>query len=301
MFEIGKKILLQALDNGSAGTVILDARGSERTVLYANPAMEDLTGWDVSELHGQDLGELLASGELPQAEDGLPGSNRVLAQRWHCRDGGEQRIDFRLAPLFEGPGAPAYWLLSQVPGPDAPRVLRRSGRSGSLDGLTGLPNRQAFEELLRRDWGIARREQRNLTMILFRVDSLDAYRDLFGRHSTDACLRKVAHAISGSLHRAGDFVARSDTGDFAVLIGGAGADQATDFAARIGAKVRELAIHHPRSGVARYVTVSFGIGSATPTRNAAADLLWREAEASLQAQLEARLHDTDAASASDAG
>ncbi|MDJ0928438.1 MAG: diguanylate cyclase [Gammaproteobacteria bacterium] len=301
MFEIGKKILLQALDNGSAGTVILDARGSTCTVLYANAAMEDLTGWDVSELHGRDLGELLASGELPHAEDGLPGGNRVLAQRWHCRDGGEQRIDFQLAPLFDRPGAPAYWLLSQVPGPDAPRVLRRSGRSGSLDVLTGLSNRQAFDELLRRDWGIARREQRNLTMILFRVNELDAYRDLFGRHSTDSCLRKVAHAISGSLHRAGDAVARIDTGDFVVLIGGAGKSQAADFAARIAAKVRELAIHHPRSGVERYVTVSFGIGSATPTRNAAADSLLNEAEAGLRAQIDARERDTADDRASDAG
>ena len=180
-------------------------------------------------------------------------------------------------------------------------MLRRSGRSGSLDVLTGLPNRQAFDELLRRDWGIARREQRNLTMILFRVDHLDAYRDLFGRHSTDSCLRKVAHAISGSLHRAGDAVARIDTGDFVVLIGGAGKTQAADFAARIAAKVRELAIHHPRSGVERYVSVSFGVGSATPTRNAAADLLLSEAEANLKAQTKKRRHKRNATPASDAG
>ena len=59
------------------------------------------------------------------------------------------------------------------------------------------------------------------------------YRNLFGRHASDSVLRKIAHAINGSLRRAGDFSARYDEARFAALIGSANEIQAQSLAESI--------------------------------------------------------------------
>ncbi len=272
MFNLKKSILLQALDQAASALLLIRAGGRGR-IVYSNRRLEQLTGWSTAELLDREVVELLIAGELPCGDDALPGTERVLAHRWRCRDGGDQALSFSVAPLFERPGVPAYWLLSETGESADSRPLRRVLRTSSLDQATGLLARTSFDELLRRDWRIARREQRGLTLMLFRVDELDAYQALFGRHASDACLRKVGHVIAGSLRRGGDAVARFAAGDFAVLIGGSSERQAKELAERIAAKVRELAIHHPRSAVDRYVTVSFGLGCITPAGDASADRL----------------------------
>ncbi len=269
MLQIGKKVLIQALDHCAAGLVIVSAAGDDLEVVYANGAIEALTGWDSTELTGRAMTDWVASGDQPSAEDALPGRERWLRQRWRCRDGGERELVFRLSALFTRPGAPAYWLLSQDMGADASQPAAagsRAGRQDHLDAHTGLLNRHGLDELLRRDWGMARRDQRSLALIMFRVDALDAYRDVFGRHATDATLRKIGHAISGSLRRAGDAAARFDASQFAVVIGSANVQQALDLAERIAAKVQDLAIHHPRTPAGRYVALSYGVATLVPDR-----------------------------------
>jgi diguanylate cyclase (GGDEF)-like protein len=100
--------------------------------------------------------------------------------------------------------------------------------------------------------------------MVFRFDSFEAYSDVYGRHAADECLRKVAHAITGSLRRAGDLTARYADDRFVVLMGEADAVQAAQLAERIAARVRGLAIHHPRSAGDRFVTVSYGVASVVP-------------------------------------
>ncbi|HHQ13468.1 MAG TPA: diguanylate cyclase, partial [Chromatiales bacterium] len=199
MYRLSKKLLQQAFDRLATAVVIVDARPPGPTVAYVNSALEQLTGWDISEILGRRLADLVIGGDMPAAEDALPGEERSLLQRWNCRDGAVLELTFQLAPLYERPGAPAYWLLSQTVA-DAEQSgagrARRARANDSRDAATGLPCRRIFEDVLRRDWGIARREQRAVTLIMFQVDAIDAYRELFGRHSTDACMLKVGHAIS---------------------------------------------------------------------------------------------------------
>jgi diguanylate cyclase (GGDEF)-like protein len=108
---------------------------------------------------------------------------------------------------------------------------------------------------------------------------LASYHQLFGRHSTEACLRKIAHAIANSLQRAADYCARVGHDRFAVLIGGAEEDRVAAFADRIAQRVRDLAIHHPRSQLARYVTVSWSLSSEIPPQGSDEPNLLEEAEA----------------------
>lgn len=304
MINITKRVLIQALDCGDKSVVIADARTPKLCVVYVNPAVEKLTGYDASELIGRPLADLVLDGALPSGADAAdqstsPGATTVK-QAWRTRKpGGSINAEFRLSPLYARPGRPAYWLLSEtwneaeeaVDSSDeqALRAALRDARLSlqklqNLDPATGLPNHRAFGEMVRRDWAIARREQRKVSLLLFRVDALEKYRELFGRHAADSCLRKVAHAISGSLRRAGDFAARYDTDRFAVIISGADDKQAAKFAADIADKVRSLSIHHPRSPVARFVTVSFGTATIVPAWTSPASDLLAGAEQALEAE-----------------
>jgi len=204
---------------------------------------------------------------------------RAVELRCHPRLGAADYLRIDLLPLYDGPGAPRYWLgTEQQPAGqeehddnereallsvlrDARTHLRRlDGR----DSATGVLNRRAFDDLLQRDWILARREKRSVALMVFRLEHFDAYGDVYGRHAADECLRKVAHSISGSLRRAGDLTARCSEDSFAVLMGEADEAQAAELAGRIAEKVRGLAIHHPRSMHDRFVTVSYGVASVIP-------------------------------------
>ncbi len=288
MVDLGKNVLRQALDLSPVATAIVDRRHANPVFCYANSSFEALSGYDAGELLGQPWEALL---EEPDAV----GDGEVRL-RCHARLGGSELLNLELTPLYGGPGEPRYWLATerQAEHADAAAdperralmsVLREARgclqRADNRDPVTGVMNRRIFDELLHRDWLLARRQQRSVAVLVFRIDSFAAYGDVFGRHAQDACLRKVAHAITGSLRRASDLTARYGSDSFAVLIGEASLEQAAALAERIAARVREQAIHHPRAATDRFVTVSYGAASRTPGSRTDKPDLVTEAEAQL--------------------
>lgn len=128
------------------------------------------------------------------------------------------------------------------------------------DPITGLLNAATFKEVLAHDWAVAAREKSSLALVSFTLDDFPAYLEVFGRHASDSCLRRVAQAIRRCLRRASDVAARleTDSGDCLVVLSHSSNESGVnDFAARISAAVRELGLHHPRSRHAKFVTVSY--------------------------------------------
>ena len=265
----------QALDLSPVATVIVDLKTHPHPVMYVNQAFEALSGYDAAELIGQSWDKLVDG--APAAAGSEPCTARLNC---HPRLGATEHLQFDLLPLYDRPGQPRFWLATEhkvlateLQEDDGERealltVLRDARmhlrRLDGRDTATGVLNRRAFEDLLQRDWVMARREQRSLAALVFEMDGYEGYRDVFGRHAADACLRKVAHAITGSMRRAGDLTARIAEDRFVVLMGEADRAQAEDLAQQIASRVRGLAIHHPRSLRDRFVTVSFGVASMVP-------------------------------------
>lgn len=138
------------------------------------------------------------------------------------------------------------------------------------DTVTGLLNEVSFREVLAHDWAVAAREKATLALISFTLDDFPAYLEVFGRHASDSCLRRVAQAVRRCLRRASDVAARVDVDDGACLIvlsHSSTENAVVDFAAGISAAVRELGLHHPRSSESKFVTVSY----KTIVRTAGAD------------------------------
>lgn len=139
------------------------------------------------------------------------------------------------------------------------------------DPATGLLTGAAFREVLAHDWAVAAREQSCLALASFALDDFDAYIEVFGRHASDSCLRRVAQAIRRCLRRASDVASRITVGetDLLVVLSHASSESGVhEFAERIGAAVRELGIHHPRSKISRFVTVTPRTALADPHKDA---------------------------------
>jgi diguanylate cyclase (GGDEF)-like protein len=293
LHHLNRHLLRQALDALPAPALIVDAENRDRLILYANNAVASLAGMAPTELIGRSFQAVAA---------GAPADDGEGPWRLRCRSG--DVLELQAAPLYQRPGRPGCWLLTSTPAavavqpatdaqPAAAAEAAPASRAGDAwprtvrddryDPATGLPGRAAFIDVLARDFALARREQRRLTVAVFRVDAFEAYEALFGRHAADACLRKVSRAIASLLRRAGDYPARAGHDRFAVLMTGGDDASNREHAGRIAQRVRDLAIHHPRSLPARYVTVSWEVVSLVPPRSAEEPDLLELAEAGLSA------------------
>jgi diguanylate cyclase (GGDEF)-like protein len=155
---------------------------------------------------------------------------------------------------------------------NAKRRIRDLSRD---DPVTGLLNGRAFREVFEHDWAVAAREKSRLSLVTFRLDEFDAYIEVFGRHASDSCLRRVGQAIRRCLRRASDVVGRPDGATFVALSHASEEAGVREFAADIATAVRELGLHHPRSTSSKFVTVSFDVAvadAASETQSAGAFL-----------------------------
>lgn len=295
MFNLNKRIIQQALDLSPVATIIVDLKTNPKPVVYVNQAFEALSGFDAGELIGHPWTEL-----LNETTDIEVVAGQIVQLNCHPRLGVAEQLSLEMLPLYDQPGTPRFWLGTeqQVSVPeqadqDSEReallaVLRDARmhlrRLDGRDSATGILNRRAFDDILRRDWVMARRANRNLSLMILRVDGFEAYREVYGRHAADSCLRKVAHAITGSLRRAGDLAARFADDQFVVLIGNGEEANTVRMAEDISIKVRGLSIHHPRSPVDRFITVSFGVASAVPAASQSATTLVEKAQQNMGAE-----------------
>lgn len=146
---------------------------------------------------------------------------------------------------------------------DANRQLRALARE---DSLTGLANRRAFDDVLQREHRRARRDKKNLALIMIDVDWFKAFNDRYGHPAGDECLRKIAKTIAGELRRPGDVAARFGGEEFAALLSDTDEEAAKNVADRIRHSVLALAIKHDVSPH-DIVTVSAGVAAIGEIRS----------------------------------
>ncbi len=262
------------------GIVLVDAQDSAQPVVYVNAAFERLTGYAGAELVGRNL--RLLQGEDSEQE-GRALLREAIARGESCRvlmrnyrkDGTMFWNEISLVPLYGAQGRLTHYagyhrdaterLKARAPeGEEArfpplpPQVALRDDR------LTGLYTFAYFTELLRRDWSLAQRDERSIAAIHVDIDALDLYNATFGRAAGDSAIRRVGHCVGGCVRRSSDALARAEGGrQHANAPGGDGA-QALRVGQKIVDRVGELRIHHPRSTIRRYVTVSVGVAAAVP-------------------------------------
>lgn len=153
-------------------------------------------------------------------------------------------------------------------------------RLAILDDLTGIPNRRFFNQLVRKEWGRAAREETPLSLVLIDVDVFKAYNDRYGHPAGDACLARVAGALNRVTRRPGDAIARYGGEEFAVLLANTATDGAAVVAEKLRIAVEGLGLEHTGSAH-RVVTISLGIATAIPDRRGSPDRLMGAADRAL--------------------
>ena len=103
----------------------------------------------------------------------------------------------------------------------ASQALRRKAtdkeQEALRDGLTGLPNRTLFNDLLQRAVRTAGRKQGRLAVMLMDLDRFKEINDSLGHHNGDLLLQRLASRLQGVL-RDSETIARLGGDEFAVLL-----------------------------------------------------------------------------------
>lgn len=149
----------------------------------------------------------------------------------------------------------------------------------TTDALTGIANRRAFDEYLRLFWTQARRSGAAISVLMIDVDDFKGFNDAWGHLEGDACLKRIAEALTGAVSRTGDIVARFGGEEFSVLLLETPLEGCVTVAERMRARVEALDIPTRPAGVA-HVTVSVGAATAYPGPE-----LWSEALMALADEL----------------
>jgi diguanylate cyclase (GGDEF)-like protein len=147
-------------------------------------------------------------------------------------------------------------------------------RLGSLDAVTGLANEHYLEAVLEREWRRAQRYATPLSLIMIDLDYFKAYNERLGQQAGDACLRTVADVLRLGARRPGDLVARYGVKAFVIVMDGSDSEGATLVAENLRAAVASLALPHPVSKTADHVTITLGVATVVPSREAT----WQEIE-----------------------
>lgn len=147
-------------------------------------------------------------------------------------------------------------------------------RRATVDRLTGLPNRAAFEEEAQR-WLQAKRFH-GAALAYIDLDQFKIINDSFSHAEGDALVKQLAALLKASL-RAEDYLARIGGDEFALLLMGVDADQA---AARCRTLLRAISDYrHAEGNRVLTVTASCGLApmksSLLDARSTYADLLSR--------------------------
>jgi len=142
-----------------------------------------------------------------------------------------------------------------------------------IDGLTGIANRRAFDEALRREWSRAKRSDSPLSVLMIDIDYFKRYNDTMGHAAGDECLKTIALSIKKSLTRPSDLVSRNGGEEFVCILPDTDERGAIHTAKRIQEAIRGLGIPHPSSEVGEFVTVSIGCASTSQIDADSATLL----------------------------
>ena len=145
-------------------------------------------------------------------------------------------------------------------------------RLSTVDPLTGVANRRAFEDALGQEWRRMMRHGTTLSLLMVDVDCFKHFNDAYGHVAGDRCLRTVAQVLAGKARRAGEMAARYGGEEFAVLLPHIDIAEAKKLGEVICAAVSDCGIAHEHSEAASYVTVSVGAASIADLPELAATL-----------------------------
>ena len=252
-------------------------------IRFANARFGQLTGLRATELTSRTLSDLIAERDGVSALFAtLDFEGQVIDHEIELRhaagDSFWALMTIRTMPFGEDEDALFVWIYDIS---EQTRVKQKLAQLAHLDDLTGLANRRAFHDELRRDLARTTRGDHQLAVLYLDLDGFKGVNDNLGHEAGDQVLREVAQRLRHSL-REGDLIGRVGGDEFATLLSG---NVNREVAERVATKLIESVSGSYRIGVeAAQLGVSVGIACADGEVADADELINRADQAMYQAK-----------------
>ncbi|MEW6125341.1 MAG: sensor domain-containing diguanylate cyclase [Pseudomonadota bacterium] len=284
------RALLDALPESIA---LIDAQGN---ILYVNAAwlafgrqnapnlaldwteQNYLQACRMAEDEGEDDGRIAAEGIQAILHGDIP----VFRHEYPCHSPGHKRWFLMQAMPLLWAGR-TYCVISHHDITERKLAEERVEAMAYVDGLTGIANRRHFDGFLEQEWRRASRSGTPLALVMLDIDHFKPFNDHYGHQAGDDCLRRIGSALQDFAQRAGDLAARYGGEEFALVLANTELEPAARIAEEVRAAVLALGIPHAHSPVDRVLTVSLGVASMRPNKEAAPERLIKMADQALYA------------------
>jgi diguanylate cyclase (GGDEF)-like protein/PAS domain S-box-containing protein len=230
---------------------VVSADASGRITQF-NPAAERKFGYEAEEVIGRPFLTLLAERchapyrqELDRLFSGEDAKNagRTIELLGRRKEGGEFPVELCLVTWRSGEGSLYTCIVRDISerkrvAREREELLQRVEAMARTDELTGLANRRAWDEELRREIARAARHTHALCVVLLDLDHFKRYNDEHGHQAGDGLLRDAAIAWRMRI-RVTDFIARYGGEEFAILLPDCPPDEALTILERLRAATPE--------------------------------------------------------------
>ena len=272
----GEKLLRTLTDNLPAlvGFIDHDERFQFNNQLYAewlDKPLAQITGRTMLEVYGAD--NYLRY--KPYFDQALKG-HTVEFEFEAPRNGEAHFFRASYAPQFDDAGQTSG-VCSMISDITALKKVENQLRIlARFDSLTGLPNRNQFEEKLAEAIARSSRSKRAMALMFLDIDHFKDINDTIGHHGGDEVLREFAQRLQRCVRKT-DTVSRLAGDEFTIILEGLQVDQETSVVARkiINAMREDFHIGEDR----RSVTTSIGIAVRRENETDPETLLRRADEA----------------------
>lgn len=152
----------------------------------------------------------------------------------------------------------------------------------TIDTLTNLPNRRAYEDRFDRLWAEAQRDKTVFSAIVIDVDHFKVLNDVRGHIYGDEVLRRIGSLLPQTLRSTEDFAARYGGEEFVVLLPRTDQESAERVAERIRALIEMAGSPSqpslPETECLMWVTASCGVGTCRHASKASKEVLLGSAD-----------------------
>lgn len=160
--------------------------------------------------------------------------------------------------------------------------LEETQKQAMRDVLTGIPNRQAYEERLASEVARSKRYGTPLSMVVWDVDKFKTINDNYGHAGGDRVLRVIADVLRSKVRQT-DFVARYGGEEFVMLMPETTLESAIQVANKLRSDIEHTQFHF--HGVRVLISISAGV--AQYQQDELVNSLFERADAALYAAKEA--------------
>jgi diguanylate cyclase (GGDEF)-like protein len=183
----------------------------------------------------------------------------LFEHEYPCHSPAEHRwYVFKAVPLRQKTD---YFLISHHSTTKAKLTIQQAEQLSIEDHLTGLYNRRGLETLAEKEFARAKRNNYEISLIVFDVDHFKSFNDYFGHVAGDLCLKRIAAVIKTYARRPGDIAARIGGDEFVLVLSSVSNKQANAIIDSICRKIDEMNLIVTSS---HQVTISAGCSTAIP-------------------------------------